>query len=195
MTKRIEIDDELYRFIAGHTLHIGESASAILRRLLNLPAVVATTSTTEAGSEQPTAAPVVAQPPTTQQAIVNASERTEKLSMPAGRQIFDVMTRADLAGQRSVVARFLYILSMLYKCHAKQFDQVLQISGRDRQYFAKSEAELAASGTSTNPKQIPDAPYYVVTNNNTTRKKSMLTQVALELGYSEQQAEKIRDFL
>src|SRR5690554_5453007 len=115
MTKRIEIDDELYRFIAGHTLHIGESASAILRRLLNLPAVVATTSTTEAGSEQPTAAPVVAQPPTTQQAIVNASERTEKVSTPAGRQIFDVMTRADLAGQRSVVARFLYILSMFYK--------------------------------------------------------------------------------
>ncbi|QIR14549.1 replication initiation negative regulator SeqA [Shewanella aestuarii] len=35
--KYIEIDEELYRFIAGKTERIGESASEILRRLLNLP--------------------------------------------------------------------------------------------------------------------------------------------------------------
>lgn len=174
MTKRIEIDDELYRHIASHTQHIGESASAILRRLLGLPA-----------AEIATGQPVIAMPE-------DAQAKPQNL---VGRSVFDVMTRADLAGQRSVVARFLYILSMLYKCHAQQFDRVLEISGRDRQYFSTSEAELEASGTSTNPKQIPDAPYFVITNNNTTRKKSMLTQVALELGYTQQQAEKIRDFL
>ncbi|WP_392551950.1 hypothetical protein RHO13_09565 [Orbus wheelerorum] len=32
--KTIEIDDELYQYIAGQTQHIGESASSILRRLL-----------------------------------------------------------------------------------------------------------------------------------------------------------------
>ncbi|WP_417658868.1 replication initiation negative regulator SeqA [Pseudidiomarina sp.] len=175
MTKRIEIDDELYRYIASHTQHIGESASAILRRLLGLSA-----------AEVATGQPVIAIPEATDE---------ETRAGITGRSIFDVMTRADLAGQRSIVARFLYILSMLYKCHANQFDSVLHISGRDRQYFAKTEAELEASGTSTNPKQIPDAPYFVVTNNNTTRKKSMLTQVAQELGYSQEQAEKIRDFL
>ncbi|WP_417684517.1 replication initiation negative regulator SeqA [Pseudidiomarina gelatinasegens] len=175
MTKRIEIDDELYRYIASHTQHIGESASAILRRLLGLSV-----------AEVATGQPVIAIPEATDE---------ETSAGITGRSIFDVMTRADLAGQRSIVARFLYILSMLYKCHANQFDSVLQISGRDRQYFAKTEAELEASGTSTNPKQIPEAPYYVVTNNNTTRKKSMLTQVAQELGYSQEHAEKIRDFL
>ncbi|RZQ57052.1 replication initiation negative regulator SeqA [Pseudidiomarina tainanensis] len=180
MTKRIEIDDELYRYIASHTQHIGESASAILRRLLGL-----------GPAEQATGQPVIAMPEVDDAAAV-AADNSEGLGR---RTIFDVMTRADLAGQRSIVARFLYILSMLYKCHSKKFDAVLQISGRDRQYFAKTEAELEASGTSTNPKQIPDAPYYVVTNNNTTRKKSMLTQVALELGYSQEHAEKIRDFL
>lgn len=178
MTKRIEIDDELYRHIASHTQHIGESASAILRRLLGLPT-----------ADKITGQPVIAMPETEQGDTKNAG------TTASGRSVFDVMTRADLAGQRSIVARFLYILSMLYKCHSAQFDAVLAISGRDRQYFATSEAELEASGTSTNPKQIPDAPYFVVTNNNTTRKKSMLTQVALELGYSPQQAEKIRDFL
>ena len=32
--KSIEIDDDLYAFIASQTKHIGESASQILRRLL-----------------------------------------------------------------------------------------------------------------------------------------------------------------
>ena len=32
--KSIEIDDDLYAFIASQTKHIGESASEILRRLL-----------------------------------------------------------------------------------------------------------------------------------------------------------------
>jgi len=36
--KTIEIDDELYQYIARQTQHIGESASSILRRLLALQA-------------------------------------------------------------------------------------------------------------------------------------------------------------
>ena len=34
--KTIEIDEELYQYIAGQTRHIGEDASSILRRLLNI---------------------------------------------------------------------------------------------------------------------------------------------------------------
>lgn len=162
MSKRIEVDDDVYAHIAGHTQHIGESASDILRRLLNLP--------------KGTAQPIIA-------------------SAASQRRIFDVLNHADLAGQRSVVARFLHILAMLYRCHADDFSRVLQVRGRDRIYFAASENELAQAGNSTNPKQIPASPYWVITNNNTTRKKSMLTQVAKELGYSEADAEKIRDFL
>ncbi|RUO62157.1 replication initiation regulator SeqA [Pseudidiomarina insulisalsae] len=166
MSKRIEIDDDIYRYLVSHTQHIGESASSILRRLLELEGTATSAEVEPAVAEQ-----------------------------AHGRTIFDTMTAADLAGQRSVVARFLYILGMLHKCHQQTFPKVLQISGRDRQYFSRSAAELEASGTSTNPKQIPGSDFYVVTNNNTTRKKSMLTQVALELGYDQAQAEKIRDFL
>ena len=36
--KTINVDDDLYRYIASQTLHIGESASDILRRLLNITA-------------------------------------------------------------------------------------------------------------------------------------------------------------
>ncbi|MCU8378442.1 replication initiation regulator SeqA, partial [Vibrio vulnificus] len=34
--KTIEVDEDLYRYIASQTQHIGESASDILRRLLNV---------------------------------------------------------------------------------------------------------------------------------------------------------------
>lgn len=175
MTKQIEIDDDLYRYIASHTQHIGESASAILRRLLGLH---------QATSSAPAAS------------LPGQAENTQVAAKgQITRSLFDVMSKADLAGQRSVVARFLYILSMLHRCHASQFERVLQITGRDRKYFATVERELEEAGTSTNPKQIPDTDYFVVTNNNTTRKKMMLTQVALELGYNQSQAERIRDLL
>ena len=36
MMKTIEVDEELYRYIASHTQSIGESASDILRRLLKV---------------------------------------------------------------------------------------------------------------------------------------------------------------
>lgn len=175
MTKQIDIDDELYRYIASHTQHIGESASAILRRLLGLTAsTTAVPTSADAGAVTPQAQPQSGRPT---------------------RSLFDVMSKADLAGQRSIVARFLYILSMLHRCHSAQFSKVLSISGRDRKYFATVERELEEAGTSTNPKQIPETDYFVVTNNNTTRKKMMLTQVALELGYHQADAEKIRDLL
>lgn len=163
--KRIEIDDDIYTYIAANTEAIGESASDILRRLLGMDHEVASA---------PAASPVSAAAP--------------------GR-VFDVLTAADLAHEKSVVSRFLYILSMLYRCHRDEFKSILDIKGRDRIYFATSEEALLQSGKSTNPKQIPQSPYWVITNNNTTKKKSMLTAVASELGYSSDDVEKIRDFL
>ena len=52
--KTIELDDDLYFFIASQTRHIGESASDILRRLLEQPV--------KAGTTVPTAPVVQPQP-------------------------------------------------------------------------------------------------------------------------------------
>lgn len=161
--KRIEVEDDLYAYIASHTQQIGESASDILRRLLGLSAVVEVVE---------------------QQADTVSTET-----------VFDRLNQQDVNVQKSVVARFLHILSMLYRTHPRQFEHVLSIRGRDRQYFGRSEDELLTTGNSTNPKSIPGSPFWVVTNNNTTKKKSMLTQVAQQLGYNDSDAEKIRDFL
>lgn len=183
--KKIEIDEELYAYIASHTQHIGESASTILRRLLGLSPMAVQESSPVAPSE-------------TTRGSVKTDLTPAVLSganAEGNANVFDVLDRADIAAQKGAVGRFLFILSLLHRCHVAQFTQVLEIRGRNRLYFATSEQELLAAGNSTNPKQIPGSPYWVVTNNNTTKKKSILTAVATEMGYSSSDAEKIRDFL
>ncbi len=162
----IEIDDELYHYIASQTQRIGESANEILRRILLNKGTVA----------QPVSA-VVAEP-------VRSSQK-----------VFDILSKQDLQAEMSVVGRFLIILSALARAHRAEFADVLEIKGRNRVYFGRSEADLLEAGSSTNPKQIPNSDFWVITNSNTTRKKMMLTEAALKLGYSQQEAEVIRDFL
>lgn len=186
--KNIEVDDELYQYIASNTQSIGESASQILRRLLNLGPALAPVAKSSERLE-------ITQPaePTT---VVNEQkkETVTTVSKPAA-SVFNVLNKEELAMQKGVVGRFLFILSALHRSHKRTFSCVLDIKGRDRIYFATSKDELLESGSSMNPKQIEGSEFWVMTNSNTTRKKMMLHEVALALGYSQEQAEKIRDYL
>ena len=110
-------------------------------------------------------------------------------------KVFDILSKQDLQAEQSVVGRFLVILSALARSHKSNFANVLDIKGRNRVYFARTAAELMEAGSSTNPKQIPNSDFWVITNSNTTRKKMMLTEAALKLGYNSVEAEQIRDFL
>ncbi len=172
--KTIEIDDELYHYIASQTQQIGESASDILRRLL------LTEQNTSVSNE------------------VNSTEKVSETvieSSSSNAKVFDILSKPDLQTEQSVVGRFLVILSALARTHKSTFANVLEIKGRNRVYFAKTAAELMEAGSSTNPKQIPNSDFWVITNSNTTRKKMMLTEAALKLGYNQVEAEQIRDFL
>jgi negative modulator of initiation of replication len=171
--KNIEIDETLYQHIVSNTQFIGEGASSILRRLLGL------TDQTEVKIEKP---------------VVDVVEKKIIADKPK-ESVFNYINKEELAMQRGAVGRFLLILAALYRVHLDEFSQVLDIRGRDRLYFAASEKELAASGSSTKPFQIPDSPYWVITNSNTTRKKMMLTKAAHALGYSDEEVEKIRELL
>ncbi len=186
--KTIEIDDDLYQYIAGQTQHIGESASDILRRLLLGSAAAPTPKlATEVLDSKPAASNAK---PDTEQNTQQAHSKPSKIG-----NIFDLVTPADLQAEPNIVGRFLYLLSVLARVHKKDFANVLDIKGRNRLYFAKSAVELNESGSSTNPKQIPNTDFWVITNSNTTRKKMMLTETALKLGYSAEDAERIRDLL
>lgn len=182
--KHIEIDEDLYQYLASQTQFIGESASSILRRLLSLPGAQ-TESVTKKSSE------------ITKTFTVEEKEKPVEKQNTSSSQanVFDVINKEELSMQRGVVGRFLLLLSALQRVHGEDFSVVLDIRGRDRLYFAQSEKELTESGSSTKPRQIPDSRYWVITNSNTTRKKMMMTEVAKALGYSDQQIEKIRDLL
>lgn len=187
--KNIEIDDELYLHIVSNTQSIGESASSILRRLLKLDedthqVVLLNESKDSELSQETTKAEIVAIKQDVIEEIENSNET-----------VFNFINKEELAMQRGAVGRFLLILAALYRAHPRQFQVVTEICGRDRLYFAHTEAELAASGSSTKPKQIPDSPFWVLTNSNTTRKKMMLTKAATSLGYNHLDVEKIRELL
>ena len=190
--KQIDIDDELYQYIASNTQSIGESASTILRRLLNLNGDDNTpVAKNNQNSQTATQAPLDDTPATNdsqEQEVVTPVKQTNA-------NVFNILNKEELAMQKGVVGRFLFILSAFYRTHKKEFSAVLDIKGRDRVYFATSKEDLVNSGSSMNPKNITDSEYWVMTNSNTTRKKMMLHEVALCLGYSAEQAEEIRDYL
>ncbi|TMO78119.1 replication initiation negative regulator SeqA [Pseudoalteromonas sp. S3776] len=190
--KQIDIDDELYQYIASNTQSIGESASTILRRLLNLNGTDNTpVANNNQNNQTTTQAPLDDTP-------ANDDSQEQEVVTPVKQtnaNVFNILNKEELAMQKGVVGRFLFILSAFYRTHKKEFSAVLDIKGRDRVYFATSKEDLINSGSSMNPKNITDSEYWVMTNSNTTRKKMMLHEVALCLGYSAEQAEEIRDYL
>ncbi|NMP16677.1 replication initiation negative regulator SeqA [Thalassotalea sp. Y01] len=205
--KTIEIDDELYQYIASNTKYIGESASDILRRLLEVSkgkaeqakatAKAKNNNTPVAVVDKAKAEVVDAETIEITETVQDIeSDTVEKISVVSPEQnLFDLINKEELAMQRGAVGRFLLILSNLYRVHKGEFEQVLDIRGRDRLYFAKSEEELREYGSSTKPKLIPNSNYWVITNSNTTKKKRMLTDVAIALGYTGSDSERIRELL
>ncbi|WP_334015046.1 replication initiation negative regulator SeqA [Alteromonas sp. S167] len=250
--KSIEIDDDLYAFIASQTKHIGESASQILRRLLlpedgaasnnsesehsteNGASIIKETKTNEikkaethteskpepvepsesvknSSAEEATAAsatmqnvsakanattktdnkktPVkkpVAKAPVKKAPIKKATAKSAAPDVTAShdkRDILDAVSKDALSTFTKRVDQFLFILSAAHKLNAENFSSVESIKGKNRTYFATSKEALLENGSSTNPKAIPDSPFWVVTNNNTAKKTNMLEQVLRNLGY------------
>ncbi|WP_299496579.1 replication initiation negative regulator SeqA [uncultured Shewanella sp.] len=187
--KYIEIDEELYRHIAGKTERIGESASEILRRLLGLS--LDNTSV----AAQSLAPKTVSQP---------SKESTESLQpLPqvivpsrAISSIKDFAKHIDkqaLAEQKGAVGRFLFLLETLYQLSPEQFGQVLQVQGRGRLYFATSKEALLESSKTANPKEIGQSGYWVTSNNNTAKKRTILTEVLEQFNIDETEAIQVID--
>ncbi|MGE6184277.1 replication initiation negative regulator SeqA [Aeromonas media] len=159
--KTIELDDDLYFFIASQTRHIGESASDILRRLLEQPV--------KAGTTVPTAPVVQPQP--------------QPLADAMGLEA--LLDSDELQKEEKSINRFMLVLSTLYRDNPDSFTQATEIKGRKRVYFSRDPEALRASGSTTKPKQVPDTPFWVITNTNTSRKQNMVAQLMASMGYDE----------
>lgn len=201
--KSIEIDDNLYAFIASQTKQIGESASDILHRLLLGEKPVPTVEELEPIFEKQQAQPVVVTKSETKitsslpvSEVAGTADIDTNSDQPASKvapngDLFASLQERGINEENSRVENFLLILSALYQLHSDSFSSILSVKGRNRIYFSTSKDALLEAGSSTNPKQIPETEYWVVTNNNTAKKVSMLSQVMLTLGYANQDIEKL----
>ncbi|MDE1188384.1 MAG: replication initiation negative regulator SeqA [Pantoea sp.] len=175
--KTIEVDEELYRYIASHTQHIGESASEILRRMLKFTA----------GQSAP-ATPVVAQ------AVAKESQpvRSEPRPQDRVRAVRELLLSDEYAEQKKAVNRFMLVLSTLYRLDPAAFaEATASLQGRTRVYFAGDEHTLLQNGTHTKPKHVPGTPYWVITNTNTGRKCSMVEHIMLAMQFPPELTEKV----
>lgn len=91
--------------------------------------------------------------------------------------------------QSAAVDKMLYFLSVAYGQKKSDFEKVLAIQGRDRKYFARTSEEIERSGNSTQPRQIPGTPFWVMTNSPTQQKASMLEEALRILNYSNEAIE------
>jgi negative modulator of initiation of replication len=172
--KTIEVEDDLYHFIASNTQHIGESASDILRRLV----MPGTSSASVSGP--------LTEPGNAQQNMVDRAQ-----SHCDAQGVFADLAQQDLSLVLKMVDRWLLILSVIHRHNVSVFPKVLAITGRNRRYFATDEQTLLTTGSSTNPKNIPDSDYWVITNNNTAKKINMLKAVGQAIGFDGPQIERL----
>lgn len=156
--KTIEIDDELYQYIASQTLHIGESASSILRRLLAIKS---------------------------KDNKMNLAHTSQ--SKNAATSLVTLLKSDNFLAEKKLVNRFLIILSTLYLLDKSMFSvAATSLHGSKRRYLAKDEATLLKSGKNTKPKSIPNTPYMVVTNSNTARKIFIMESLMRNMEISEE---------
>ncbi len=171
--KTIEVDEELYRYIASQTQHIGESASDILRRLLM-------------GDQAPAKVvkPTVVAAPVVEETVVNNAVDSVKVMR-------SLLISDEFASQEKAINRFMLVLSSLYQVEPTKFAEAAEVKGRTRVYFADNEQTLLDSGKTTKPRSIPNTPFWVITNNNTNRKRQMVQQLMEKMGFKMELIDKV----
>ncbi|NIY82850.1 replication initiation negative regulator SeqA [Vibrio hepatarius] len=174
--KTIEVDEDLYRYIASQTQHIGESASDILRRLLEV----------DGKNRQPT--PVV---PVQPQGIVVSRDAIKEEKIDGVKEMRSLLISDEFAGLKKAIDRFMLVLSTLHRIDPTGFSEATQVKGRKRVYFADNEQTLLESGNTTKPKAIPGSPFWVITNNNTSRKRQMVDQLMARMSFPADLTEKV----
>ena len=162
--KTIEVDEELYRYIASQTQHIGESASDILRRLLMKNRDATVTSV--------------------EQIVVDTTDsKPKEKRIDSVKEMRTLLISDEFSGLKKAIDRFMLVLSTLHHINPQDFSAATQVKGRKRLYFADNEQTLLANGNTTKPKAIPGSPFWVITNNNTSRKRQMIEQLMARMNY------------
>jgi negative modulator of initiation of replication len=187
--KTIELDDDLYGYIASQTQHIGESASDILRRLLKVDEAAESPTTQEAVAEQTEV--IEPEPSPEPKGIVVGKEAAYEEKVDNVKYLRELLISDELASKSKAIDRFMLVLSELHIIEPEKFAEATQVKGRKRIYFADNEDVLLASGNTTKPRAIPNSPFWVITNNNTLRKRQMVVQLMERMAFPADITEKV----
>jgi negative modulator of initiation of replication len=215
--KKIDIEDDLYKYILANIEEFGETPSQILRRLLKLP-----NGHTPAEHYAPVAEVIVNEPVVSKIIVepivaiekIETTEKSEKVLATSHAFSNSALPEAFANGvaalfasetfqQESVITnKFKMMLTTMYFENRDAFIEASKVAkGRSRDYLGENLDKLLASDNqeevdlliASKPRDIPYTPFWVVTNANTGRKRIILTQVMASMGYPYNLIERIKE--
>lgn len=214
--KKIEIDDDVFKYILSNIEDFGESPSEILRRLL----------ITNAGfsdqTEASNAAEKINNPPKSSKVVIKKEQKkikviAKKSAAPrkksAPSTIFKSLNVPDvlssgidflyqsnaLKKESLIVNKFKMILTALYFTDKDLFVAASKnTKGSSRVYIGENLKGLLASPNeeevailiASKPRDIPYTPMWVVTHTNSARKRIILTQLMTAMAFSSDRIER-----
>jgi len=210
--KTIEIEDDLYKYILNNIEAFGETPSQILRRLLiSAEAEKETTQASENETLKTTKvelSPVeVAEKLVVEKSIIETSvphenSEADNKQNSTCKKVEQLLDDPEFMSESVITNKFMMMLQTMYFEKTAEFiDSAEKIKGRTRDYLgtnltsllnSDNEEELAQFKASK-PREIPQTPYWVITNTNTGRKRIILTQMMASMGYPHHLIERIKE--
>lgn len=199
--KKIDIEDDLYKYILTNIEAFGETPSQILRRLLALPALIDDHEV----NEQPLAENVIQTSDAKEQVdtVVNNSKSAPLDDFaPLENSVSALFDDPAFKKEPIVTNKFKMLLTTMYHEKRAAFIAAANtMKGRTRNYFGQNLSLLLESDNqqevallkASKPHNIPGTPFWVITNANTGRKRIILTQMMTAMGYPENLVKRIEN--
>jgi len=203
--KKIDIEDDLYKYILANIEEFGETPSQILRRLLQLPTHIVAAEPELLVQETPPLVTVATDPiEKNMKSDISATHSFASTSLPdAFANGISALFETETFQKEPVITnKFKMMLTTMYYENREAFIEAAKAAkGRSRDYLGVNLDKLLASDNkeevdlliASKPRDIPYTPFWVVTNANTGRKRIILTQVMASMGYPHQLIERIKE--
>jgi negative modulator of initiation of replication len=197
--KKIEIEDDIYKYILANIEAFGETPSQILRRLLGL-AADENHSDESAVITAPSAAQAV--PTVDKQHSQSSTHSLSSLPDAVAHGVAALFEEQTFKKEPVITNKFKMMLTAMYHENRAAFIVAANTTrGRTRDYLGQNLSELLASDNekevaqlkASKPREIPYTPFWVITNANTGRKRIILTQMMTSMGYPPHLIERIKD--
>ena len=199
--KKIEIEDDIYKYILANIEAFGETPSQILRRLLALPAGV---DKNHSDKNEIVTKPSVQKTVSVVEKQNSRSliQSTSSLPEAVAHGIAALFEDQTFKNEPVITNKFKMMLTAMYHENRAAFITAADTTrGRTRDYLGQNLRELLASDNkeevaqlkASKPRDIPYTPFWVITNANTGRKRIILKQMMTSMGYPADLIERIKE--